>query len=300
MTIDDLQLALENAQAASQHLALPLAGKNWSGPAGEFAGSGTGSSIDFHDQRDYHPGDDPRHINWQAYARNGSYTMKLYREEVRPLVELIVDVTPSMFLTKQKAMRSCEMIYLLHALAEKSGSAVQIYLLHGDHHLRVERDQLASHAWFEKVANFSSKQKKTAEADGPSLPRVDHLPLRAKSFRLILTDGLYLGDPTSWLHQLARGQGVMSLFIPYCSEEENPAWRGNCNLKDTEQGRDHQVHINPKQLDAYKTAYNNHFSLWQQCAQKFQAPLARIPAELSLIESLQLQALPKQALSTNS
>ena len=49
-----------------------------------FSGSGTGSSLDFQDHRAYSPGDDPRHINWQAYARTGSYTMKLFREEVRP------------------------------------------------------------------------------------------------------------------------------------------------------------------------------------------------------------------------
>ncbi|MEJ6642028.1 MAG: DUF58 domain-containing protein [Akkermansiaceae bacterium] len=39
-----------------------------------------GSALYFQDHRAYSPGDDPRHINWQAYARTGQYTMKLYRE----------------------------------------------------------------------------------------------------------------------------------------------------------------------------------------------------------------------------
>ena len=47
-----------------------------------------GSALYFQDHRAYSPGDDPRHINWQAYARTGQYTMKLYREEFRPVVHL--------------------------------------------------------------------------------------------------------------------------------------------------------------------------------------------------------------------
>src|SRR5687767_2026320 len=45
---------------------LPLRRGQWSGVTGSVLGQGTGSSIDFQDHRPYLPGDDPRHINWQA------------------------------------------------------------------------------------------------------------------------------------------------------------------------------------------------------------------------------------------
>ena len=67
-------------KAAASVARLPLRSGQWSGVAGSVLGQGTGNSIDFQDQRPYLPGDDPRHINWQAYARSGQYTMKLYRQ----------------------------------------------------------------------------------------------------------------------------------------------------------------------------------------------------------------------------
>ena len=82
----------------SERVTLPLREHVWKGQSGEFVGAGTGSSMDFQDHRNYIPGDDPRHINWQAYARSGNYTMKQYREEVRPTIDLILDISPSMFL----------------------------------------------------------------------------------------------------------------------------------------------------------------------------------------------------------
>src|SRR5688500_12485814 len=82
---------------------LPLRSGHWSGVAGSVLGQGTGNSIDFQDQRPYLAGDDPRHINWQAYARTGAYTMKLYRQEVTPRVDVLFDASASMFLTEAKA-----------------------------------------------------------------------------------------------------------------------------------------------------------------------------------------------------
>ncbi|MEI7928161.1 MAG: DUF58 domain-containing protein [Verrucomicrobiales bacterium] len=109
MTRDDLQRSHSRALAAAGRLRLPLRSKVWRGQAGDFNGSGTGSSLDFQDHRTYVPGDDPRHLNWQAYARTGHYTMKLFREEVRPVVDLIFDASESMFFDPAKAARSAEL-----------------------------------------------------------------------------------------------------------------------------------------------------------------------------------------------
>jgi uncharacterized protein (DUF58 family) len=62
---------------------------------GQWLGTGIGSSIDFQDHRQYLPGDDPRYIDWQAYARTGHYTMKVYREEVSR-VWICADLSRSM------------------------------------------------------------------------------------------------------------------------------------------------------------------------------------------------------------
>ncbi|MCD8349780.1 MAG: DUF58 domain-containing protein, partial [Planctomycetaceae bacterium] len=66
------------------------------GVAGSFLGRREGGSIDFHDYRQYHPGDDLRRVDWRAYARSKQMHLRLFREEVSPLVELHLDTSASM------------------------------------------------------------------------------------------------------------------------------------------------------------------------------------------------------------
>ncbi|MEO1999754.1 MAG: DUF58 domain-containing protein, partial [Planctomycetaceae bacterium] len=59
------------------------------GIAGELLGRGTGSSLEFQEYREYLPGDDVRHLDWAAYARSDSLMVRLYREEVSPITEVL-------------------------------------------------------------------------------------------------------------------------------------------------------------------------------------------------------------------
>src|SRR3954471_5600519 len=88
---DTKRVARRGALAAAARWRLPFSRQAWRGLAGNWAGAGAGSSLDFQDHRNYVPGDDPRHIHWQAFARTGALTMKLYRAEVAPFVDLAVD-----------------------------------------------------------------------------------------------------------------------------------------------------------------------------------------------------------------
>ena len=76
--------------AATFRLALPRTPVG--GRIGERLGSGTGSSLEFQDYRPYAPGDDLRHVDWAAYARSELIAVRLYREEVAPRIDLVVDV----------------------------------------------------------------------------------------------------------------------------------------------------------------------------------------------------------------
>src|SRR5262247_1012453 len=83
------------------------------GRLGERLGSGTGSSLEFQDYREYTPGDDLRHVDWSAYARSEVLTVRLYREEVAPRIDLVLDVSRSMGVTEQKARAYNELCALL-------------------------------------------------------------------------------------------------------------------------------------------------------------------------------------------
>ena len=55
-----------------------------------------GFSLEFADYRPYTPGDDPRFIDWNAYARTGRTYLKRYRGETTTHLMLLLDVSASM------------------------------------------------------------------------------------------------------------------------------------------------------------------------------------------------------------
>ena len=55
-----------------------------------------GSSVEFVEHRDYHPGDEIRHIDWRAYGKTGRYYVKEFENETNLRAQLLVDVSGSM------------------------------------------------------------------------------------------------------------------------------------------------------------------------------------------------------------
>ncbi|MCU0750568.1 MAG: DUF58 domain-containing protein [Akkermansiaceae bacterium] len=289
MELPALQLAHTTAMAAAGRLRLPLRSKSWQGQAGEFAGSGTGSSLDFQDHRAYAPGDDPRHINWQAYARTGSYTMKLFREEVRPVVDLVFDVSESMFFDEAKARRSAEVFYFLTESCSSAGASFHVHLVRGDKVLPLDPMSVRNHRWMDIVKDMRGE-------DPGAPPDVSKVPVRANSIRVLLSDLLFPGDPEPVLRHLGQRHGSIVMFSPWLESEARPDWSGNYEFIDAERGSRHPHRIEAATLRRYLESYANHFSVWKTAARRHQAALARIPAEEDLTSALYREALPAKAL----
>src|SRR5262245_6200788 len=56
----------------------------------------TGISIEFAEYRPYSPGDDPRGIDWNVYARSDRHYLKKYRGETNTEIYVILDASASM------------------------------------------------------------------------------------------------------------------------------------------------------------------------------------------------------------
>lgn len=114
-----------DALATRYRLALPE--RQRSPLMGELAGHRTGSSVEFQDRKDYTSGDDLRAVDWRAYARTDRLTVKLYREEVCPSVDIIVDTSLSMATTPEKRTRRLDLTYLFFLLAHKLHASVRLH-----------------------------------------------------------------------------------------------------------------------------------------------------------------------------
>lgn len=83
----------------------------------------TGSSLDFSDFREYHPGDDLRHIDWNVYARTEKPFIKQFLDEQEMRVHILLDPTKSMGIEGKWDIARQLAIALSH-IALKSGDTV--------------------------------------------------------------------------------------------------------------------------------------------------------------------------------
>lgn len=279
--------ALNSARRVAEQLRLPLGARAWRGQAGDFRGAGVGSSIDFQDHRDYAPGDDPRHINWQAFARTGQYTMKLYREEVRPLVDLLVDVSASMWAEEEKGRRTAELVYFFVLSAARSGASLRVHLV-GDNEVRpVSQEAVLGHRWLDEVGELSGS------GEGLALRRA---ALRPNAIRVLLSDLLFEGEPGGFLGSLHERQGTGLVFAPFTAQEAGPDWQGQYDFIDAELGTRHPHQIGGATLTRYLEAYRRHFAMWEEEGRRHQILLSRVSCSGSLMESLDREAVRLGAL----
>jgi uncharacterized protein (DUF58 family) len=288
-TPDTLRQIQLRARAWAEVLRLPLRRQRWRGQSGGQVGLGTGSSLEFHDQRAYQPGDDPRQINWQAYARTGNYTMKLYQEEVRPLVDLVLDASESLFAFPAKEQRTLELLAFALESALASAASVRVLAVRGAAFVPLELDALLSGRWGAQLAALPA-------AGAAEPPALSHLPFRAGSLRVLISDLLFPTDPEPMLSALGQHQGQALVLAPGCTGESAPDWQGNYEFVDAESQATQTHRVEPELLKRYLEAYARHFDLWKRATLKHGIALVRVAAEPEFLDALRAEGLPSQAL----
>ncbi|MDB6120557.1 MAG: hypothetical protein JWO08_4338 [Verrucomicrobiaceae bacterium] len=276
--IEDFSALRQQMRVVAEMARLPLRSGFWSGINGSINGQGTGSSLDFQDQRPYVPGDDPRHINWQAYARNGSYTMKLYRQEVSPRVDLVVDVSPSMFISPAKTKRVWELAYFAVESALQLGASLKVHAVGKASH-EVPLAQVMGGKW--------GLEEQTGTPEGP---RLELTPLRPGALRVLISDLLYPAAPERVTLPLISQRGRGILLAPFCKDEAEPDWQGNIDFEDAETLRRDRRRVPEATRERYLQAYRRHFDLWREPCLRQGIAFARVASEPEFIKALRAEA----------
>ena len=273
-------------KAAASVVRLPLRANLWTGVTGSVLGQGTGNSVDFQDQRPYAPGDDPRHINWQAYARTGNYTMKLYRQEVTPRVDLMIDLSDSMFLDESKSNRTWELLYFCLESALQLGASIKLHALRRDAE-ETPLERALAYDW--------TPGKSHADSVTSAAVRLDELlrrvPLRSGSLRVLISDLLSEAPPERATAILSAGRGRAVVFAPFSRDESRPDWDGNLEFEDVESRARDKRRVESDILERYLRAYENHFAMWREQCLRRGVICARVPAEGEFVPALRAEAM---------
>src|SRR5688572_928651 len=204
--------------AAAFRLAMPRTPVG--GGLGERLGSGTGSSLEFQDYRQYTLGDDLRHVDWSAYARSEMLTVRLYREEVAPRIDLVLDASRSMVLNEQKSRAYGELCALLACASASTEADSRVVTTGADEARRLERP--------EQIDVLLSCDAMLSVLEEP------HIPLRRRSLRVVVSDFLFAHDADALVGRLARDGASLALLQLTLPEEADPAAEGGRRMQDVE------------------------------------------------------------------
>lgn len=276
--------ARQEAVTAAQRFRLPFSRRAWQGTQGNWAGMGTGSSIDFQDHRAYQWGDDPRGIHWAAYARTGQLTMKVFRAELAPVAQIVVDVSESMFINDARAGRTESLLLFCLLSAARAGAQARVHAVKGRHTIPLEAEEIHSGQWRDRIT---------------SLPADETMPVpdvwRTNGMNIFISDLLYPGEPGGLLAQMASKGGLSLILAPTLPEEAAMPGTGNVRLKNCESGIMRHQRISDSLARRYAQAYASHFDLWAADCRRHQAVMARIPCIRTLAETLAGEPLARGA-----
>lgn len=215
--------------AAAQQFRLRLAPRRTRGRVGDARSGEVGGGMEYHDVRDYVPGDDLRHLDWRGLARSDRWRIRQHLQDVAPFVELLVDDSASMMVTPQKERAARALVQACSYWCKAAGCTARILVSSG---------VLASASEL-RFAN------RTSQLDLPQAA------LRPRSVRILLTDGLWSTDARPSLRKFAEGAAeliVLQLLDPW---EAAPPAGSALRLHDVESDELREVQFDAASLRSY-------------------------------------------------
>lgn len=275
---------LQSGVQAGMRYALSIPRDAMRGMSGYQLGNAAGSSLDFKDFREYEQGDDLRRIDWNAYARSDKLVVKLYREEVNPHLDLLLDTSLSIDLPNtQKSAAMLQLAGLFSTAADNAKCSLKTWTANETIQPLPNGNRIAT-MWDE--LNFNGRISPSEAIHLPPPPR-----WRRHGIRLLLSDLMWEDDPLLFLRPFANGAAAVHIIQLLSRQETSPALHGNSRLVDLESGNQQEVFIDAITRQRYSEALAKHQQLWHNACRQTGATFSTIIAEDIIESGMRLDAL---------
>ena len=239
-------------QQAAARYQLGLPRMPVSGRSGELLGRGSGSSLEFQEYREYQYGDDIRHLDWAAYARSDSLMVRLYREEISPRMEILLDASRSMTSVDPTGPLSESASMKARAARQLAGLFA---LLGGNLGGRPALIPITDRTPLEALPIESHDALNTLSFDGSRSLREaldDHaIPLKRQTVRVVISDFLFPHDPDLLMRRLAGDASVLWVLQVHNTWEAKPTTLGGRKLVDLETTEEANLQVVEKTIAEY-------------------------------------------------
>jgi uncharacterized protein (DUF58 family) len=280
-----IRQALRDGEQLGGRYALQVPQMAASGWTGSRSGRRTGSSIDFQDYREYQPGDDLRFIDWGIYARSDRLTVKLFREEVTPHLDLILDGSLSMNLENTAKARATAGLAALLATAATNAQCTQAVWLSGEGFQRLPNDTRGPSTWDKLTWDSRRTLDQSFEILAPKFRRL--------GVRVLVSDLLWAGSPLQTLRRLRDGAAALFVIQLLGRDDVNPPDHGNLRAVDCETGEETEVYIDATVAKQYAGNLARLQQSWDDGCRQCGARMTTLVAEdfeksLPALEAIQL------------
>ena len=251
----------------------PLRAGRRRGTAGAQLGRLAGESMEFMDHREYQPGDDLRRLDWSAYARSDKMIVKLFRQEVCPHLDLVVDGSRSIGVAWQRESPGGRR-------PGRSASAPPPPTP-GTPSARSSPTKVAGRSSAARNRRPSGKVfRSTRRKARPRRSARSPPTWRPQGIRAIVSDLLWLGDPLELLLGLSdRARGGLcpcKCWRPRTSSRPytaTPGW----SIARTDGTR--KIYLDATALARYRTNMRRHCENWRLAARQVGAVFVPLVAE---------------------
>lgn len=241
------------------------------GMAGARLARNAGESMEFMEHREYQPGDDLRRMNWSAYARSDRLIVKVFRQEVCPHFDLLLDVSKSMALEgTQKQRAALGIAAALASAAENSGFSKRIY--------QTSRGCVEVQGGNRRPAEWGGIEFSSTISPAEAV-RIHPPAWRPHGIRAMVSDFLWLGNPKEILNSMTDRAAEVVLIQILAAEDANPSELGNHRFIDSETGEAMELYVDAAGRNRYLQNLNRHQQEWRAAARQMGAHFFTFIAE---------------------
>jgi uncharacterized protein (DUF58 family) len=235
------------------------------GRVGDVRTNSVGSSLELHDFRLYQPGDDVRHIDWNAAARTGEVVLRVRREEVSPRFEAVLDASRSMSVSGEKAALAREVSLWTSILATRAGLDIALTIA-GAKGQRVTGPDV-------RVALRGAEMQGQGGL-GEALRAAP--PLRPCGVRVVVSDFLFEEPAGPLIERWARQASELYLVQVLDSEDLDPTGGAGVRLVDAESNEFLERILGPSFIASYRERFAGHQKMWRDAARRVGATMTTV------------------------
>jgi len=267
---------LNEGERVGQRYALCLPRQTPRGATGLALGQRAGSSLEFRDYRDYQMGDDLRHIDWNAFARSDQLSVKLYREEITPHLDLVLDVSRSMALEGTAKERATLALAACLATAAANAGFSHVVWLMGEDFRPLPGSNATPSLWGDCELNHRGSSSAALARGAPAW--------RPRGVRVLLSDLLWVGEPVSALRSLTEGASAIAVVQLLADADVHPPQDVALRLIDAETEQLREIHVDTVMAQRYRERLTRHQQSWHQACRASGAIFTTMIAETLLRE----------------